>query len=131
VYSSQGDGRVPFIDARDIAAVAAQVLIAPNGHAGQAYTLTGPEPLTNAEALAVITRETGRPVALVPISEDQAMAGMRQAGMPEPMVLAMSSLNRVIAAGWVAEVTEDVPRLLGRSATAWADFVAEHRNAWL
>jgi uncharacterized protein YbjT (DUF2867 family) len=131
VYSSQGDGRVPFIDARDIAAVAAQVLIAPNGHAGQAHILTGPEPLTNAEALAVIARETGRPVALVPISEDQAMAGMRQAGMPEPMVLAMSSLNRVIAAGWVAEVTEVVPHLLGRPATAWADFVAEHRNAWL
>lgn len=60
-----GEGRVPFIDARGIAAVAAQVLIVRNGHAGQAYPPMGSEPLTNAEALAVITRETGRPVALV------------------------------------------------------------------
>lgn len=130
VYSSQGDGRVPFIDARDIAAVAAKVLIEPAAHAGQAYTLTGPEALTNAEALAEIEQTIGRKISLVDISEEQAIAGMRQAGMPEPMVQAMSSLNRVIAAGWVAEVTDDVPQLLSRPVTRWADFVAEHRNVW-
>lgn len=130
VYSSQGDGRVPFIDARDIAAVAARVLREPQSHAGKAYTLTGPQALTNAEALAVIAEQIGRPVQLVAISEEQAVEGMRQAGMPEPMVQTMSSLNRIIAAGWVAEVTDDVQRLLGRPATAWADFVAEHRSVW-
>lgn len=103
VYSSQGDGRVPFIDARDIAAV---------------------------EALAEIEQAIGRKVPLVAISEEQAIEGMRQMGMPEPMVQAMSSLNRVIAAGWVSEVTDDVPRLLGRTATTWPDFVAEHRSVW-
>lgn len=131
VYSSQGEGRVPFIDARDIVAVAATVLRDPAAHAGQAYTLTGPEALTNAEALATIAQATGRPVTLTAISEAQAIDGMRQAGMPEAMVQAMSSLNRVIAAGWVAEVTDTVPRLLGRPAARWADFVAEHRSVWL
>ncbi|GAB4208943.1 MAG: NmrA family NAD(P)-binding protein [Tibeticola sp.] len=130
VYSSQGEGRVPFIDARDIAAVAARILHEPQAHAGKAYTLTGPQALTNAEALAVIAQYIGRPIQLVAISEEQAVDGMRQAGMPEPLVQAMSSLNRVIAAGWVAEVTDDVPRLLGRPATTWADFVAEHRHVW-
>lgn len=131
VYSSQGEGRVPFIDARDIAAVAARVLLDPKAHAGKVYTLTGPQALTNAEALAVIAEHIGRPIQLVAISEEQAADGMRQAGMPEPLVQAMSSLNRVIAAGWVAEVTDDVSRLLGRPAGAWADFVAEHRELWL
>ena len=131
VYSSQGNGRVPFIDARDIAAVAARVLREPQAHAGDAYTLTGPQGLTNAEALAVIAEHTGRPVQLVAISEEQAVEGMRQAGMPEALVQAMSRLNRIIAAGWVAGVTDDLPRLLGRPATAWADFVAEHRDRWL
>lgn len=131
VYSSQGDGRVPFIDARDIAAVAARVLGEPQAHAGKAYTLTGPQALTNAEAVAVIAGHIGRPVQLVAISEEQAVEGMRQAGMPEALVQAISSLNRIIAAGWVAEVTDDLPRLLGRPATAWADFVAEHRDLWL
>jgi uncharacterized protein YbjT (DUF2867 family) len=131
VYSSQGEGRVPFIDARDIAAVATRILREPQAHAGKAYTLTGPQALTNAEALAVIAERIGRPVQLVAISEERAVEGMRQAGMPEALVQAMSSLNRIIAAGWVAEVTDDVPRLLGRPAAAWADFVAEHRDLWL
>ena len=130
VYSSQGDGRVPFIDARDIAAVAARVLREPQAHAGKTYMLTGPQALTNAEALAVIAEHIGRPIQLVAISEEQAVEDMRQAGMPEPLVQAMSSLNRIIAAGWVAEVTDDVPRLLGRPATPWADFVTEHRSVW-
>lgn len=130
VYSSQQEGRIPFIDARDISAVAAKVLTAPAAHSGQAYTLTGPQALTNAEALAIIARVTGRPLSLVPISEDQAISGMRQAGMPELMVQAMSSLNRIIAAGWVAEVTNDVPRLLDRPARTWEDFVSEHRSTW-
>lgn len=131
VYSSQCEGHVPFIDARDIAAVAAKVLVDPAAHAHQAYTLTGPEALTNARALAEIEQATGCKVALVAINEAQAIEGMRRMGMPEPMVQAMSSLNCVIAAGWVAQVTDEVPRLLGRPATRWADFVAEHRNAWL
>lgn len=130
VYSSQGEGRVPFIDARDIAAVADRVLLDPKAHAGKAYTLTGPQALTNAEALAVIAERINRPVRLVAISEEKAADGMRQAGMPEPLVQAMSSLNRIIASGWVAEVTDDVQRLLGRPAAAWADFVTEHRHVW-
>ena len=131
VYSSQGEGRVPFIDARDIAAVAARVLQEPQAHVGKAYTLTGPRALTNAEALAVIAEHIGRPLQLVAISEEQAVEGMRQAGMSEAMVQAMSSLNRIIADGWVTDVTDDVSRLLGRPATAWAEFVAEHRDQWL
>lgn len=131
VYSSQGEGRVPFIDARDIAAVATQILTEPSSHVGQAYILTGPDALTNSEALTVIAQEIGRTVSVIPISEDQAIAGMRQGGMPEPLVQVMSSLNRVIAAGWAAEVTDDVPRLLGRLAIKWTDFVIEYRNVWL
>jgi uncharacterized protein YbjT (DUF2867 family) len=130
VYSSQGEGRVPFIDARDIAAVAAHILLDPQAHAGQVYVLTGPQALTNDEALAEIASHIGRSVQLVAVSEEQAVEGMRQAGMPEPLAQAMSSLNRVIAAGWAAEVTDDVPRLLGRPVTAWTDFVAEHRAVW-
>lgn len=131
VYSSQGEGRVPFVDVRDIAAVATQVLMEPSSHVGQAYILTGPDALTNSEALAVVAQAIGRTVSVIPISEDQAIAGMRQGGMPESLIQVMSSLNRVIAAGWVAEVTDDVPRLLGRLAIKWTDFVTEYRSVWL
>src|SRR3989454_9229658 len=41
IYAPIGDGRVPFIDTRDIAAVAAEVLLHAEAHAGKKYALTG------------------------------------------------------------------------------------------
>src|SRR5215469_6669712 len=45
-YGVQGDGKVSHIDLRDIAAIAVKTLTE-DGHEGKAYTLTGPEALTN------------------------------------------------------------------------------------
>ena len=52
-----GDGAEAFIDAEDIAAVAATTLADPAAHAGAAYTLTGPQALTVAEAAAILSDE--------------------------------------------------------------------------
>ena len=43
-----GDGREAFVDADDIAAVAAATLADPSSHAGAQYAPTGPERLTSA-----------------------------------------------------------------------------------
>jgi uncharacterized protein YbjT (DUF2867 family) len=45
LYGMTGETRVSYIDTRDVAAVAAQVLTSP-GHQGEAYVLTGPEALS-------------------------------------------------------------------------------------
>ncbi len=131
VYSSQGDGRIPFIDVRDIAAVAAAVLTHPQPHFGQAYTLSGNQALTNAEALALISQKIGKPIDLIPITEEAAVEGMREAGMPEALIEFMSSLNQIIAAGGVAETSPDVSRILGREPLSFERFAEDYRDAWL
>ena len=129
-YSSQGQGRIPFIDVRDIAAVAAKVLENPSAHAGQAYVLTGPEALTNREALEHIGQATGKSIALVDIPESAAQQSLRDMGMPEVVVEVMSSLNQVISAGYVAEVTDTVQQLTGHPARTFADFAREYAQVW-
>ena len=52
--SSAGSGKVAFIDARDSCTVAALVL-AEEGHCGQAYRLTGPEAQAIDELAAVMS----------------------------------------------------------------------------
>lgn len=131
LYTSQGNGRIPFIDVRDIAAVAAEVLKNPAAHAGQAYVLTGPEALTNQEALDILGRVLGRTIQHVDIPEAAAVKSMREMGLPDPVVEVMSSLNQLIAAGHVAEVTDTVQRLTGRPARTFADFAREHAGAWV
>jgi uncharacterized protein YbjT (DUF2867 family) len=56
-----GDLRQAFVDAHDVAAVAAAALTTP-GHGGQAYELRGPNALTFAEAVDIISRTSGRQV---------------------------------------------------------------------
>ncbi|MDJ0802058.1 MAG: SDR family oxidoreductase [Desulfobacterales bacterium] len=131
VYSSQGDGRIPFIDVRDIAAVAAAVLTDPQAHVGQAYTLSGSQALTNAEALALISKKTGKPIELIPIPEEAAVEGMREAGMPEALIAFMSSLNQIIAAGRVAETSADVARIIGREPLSFEQFAEDYRDVWM
>jgi NmrA-like family len=61
IFVPAGQGRTGFIDARDIAAVAARTLLE-DGHEGKVYDLTGSEALTYAEVAALITEVLGRPI---------------------------------------------------------------------
>ena len=70
-----GDGACSFVDPRDVAAAAAQVLLEPHGHDGQTYDLTGPEAL-NLHAIAAVLREaTGTHIHYV----DTPLATVRDA----------------------------------------------------
>ena len=64
--SSAADGRVGLIDARDVAAVAAQIAQAPVPHTGKTYWLTGPELLTYTDVAHILTDVLGRPITFQP-----------------------------------------------------------------
>jgi uncharacterized protein YbjT (DUF2867 family) len=61
VYSSSGDGKIPFVDTRDIAACAAVALTRP-GHDGQKYIPTGLEALSHYDTARILSDVIGRPV---------------------------------------------------------------------
>ncbi len=76
-----GEGGIPLIDVRDVAAVAVKALTEP-GHVGKAYDLTGPEVLTMAQVAATLQRVLGRPVTYIPGSERQLRFVMKMLGVP-------------------------------------------------
>jgi uncharacterized protein YbjT (DUF2867 family) len=129
LYGMFGEGRVAFIDARDIAAVAAELLTNP-GHQGASYTLTGPEALSAAEVAERLSAATGRQVRSVDLGPDgyrQALAG---AGMPGWLVDGVVESNTMLAAGHGATVTNEVARLTGRPPRTFAQFAADHQAAF-
>lgn len=125
MYTAAGEGRVSFVDARDVAAAAA-VVLTDEGHEGRTYVLTGPEALTFGEAAVTISAETGRPVQHVDIPADQLVAGMTQLGAPDWLARDVAALQTVYAAGGGAEVSDDIRRLTGREPRTLRDFVREH-----
>lgn len=130
VYMAFADGRVSWIDVRDIAAVATAILTRPEAHVGQSYTLTGPEALTTADVVARINAAAGTHASYIPVSFEQAQASMRSMGMDDWTIGIMDSLNRVVANGWAAATTDTVERLAARPAGTFAQFAQDHAFAW-
>ena len=130
VYLPLAQGRVPYVDVRDIAATAAAVLLDPARHAGKVYTLTGPQALSVEEGLAEIGRATGRQAVYVPVSEEAAATSMRSMGQDEWTIDILASLNRAAAAGELAQTSGDVEAVTGRAPRSFAGFVHDHADAW-
>lgn len=125
-----GNGRVSFVDTRDIAAVAAKVLTDPEAYPQRAMTLTGPEALTFAEAAALLAAELGRPVTYVRQSLLERRRELRVQGEESAYVWVQLVIDVTTRLGLAKTVTQDVSNVLGRPATSLASFVRDHRDCW-
>lgn len=122
----------PFVDATDLAEVAALALTAA-GHAGQNYELTGPRLLTFGDAVEAIAKETGRDVQYIPVTGAEFGAVLEaEFGMPAEEVAGMIDIFATLLDGRNATVTDTVRRLLGREPIDFADYVhdAVAAGAW-
>ena len=130
IYTAAGDGRVPFVHAADIAAVAVAVL---RGQApgNRDYLLTGPQALSYDEVAALITAEAGRPVVHRRLTE-QELAGWlsERAGVPPDFAAALAAMDTAIAGGAEDRVSPDVQTVTGRSPISFKAFAAENRAVW-
>ncbi|WP_246666206.1 NAD(P)H-binding protein [Aquamicrobium sp. LC103] len=115
--------REPFVDAEDIADIAAAALTEP-GHEGRIYEVTGPRLMRFDEAIAEIAEAAGRKVRYVPVSVDEYLAGLRQAGLPEDLVGLLGILTREVLDGRNSYITEGVQQALGRPPRDFRDYAA-------
>src|SRR5829696_7796534 len=129
IFQPVGDARASFIDARDIAAVAARALTE-DGHEGQTYTLTGPEALSYHDVAAKLSEAAGRGIDYVPVSPEQFRAGALSAGLPEWLVSALERLNELFASGQAAVLTDDVRRVGRKEPTTFEQFARDHAEAF-
>lgn len=119
-----GDGRMAGVARADVARSAVAVLLDPAAHAGTAYTMTGPEALTMAEAAAVLSEETVRQVTFHDETLEEAYESRRRWEAPAWQVDAWVSTYTAIKAGEVADVSDDVRRLTGRTPLSLRELVA-------
>jgi uncharacterized protein YbjT (DUF2867 family) len=130
LYLPQGEGRVGYIDVRDVAAVNGIILQDPATHAGKSYTLTGGESLSNADVVQRIGKAIDRTVNYVAVPDEAARAAMAEMGVPKWNIDALISLSQIIAAGYAARLNTSVQDLLGRAPISFERFVADNRAAW-
>jgi uncharacterized protein YbjT (DUF2867 family) len=126
--SSAGQGRSGLVDARDVAAVAAEIITSPAAHAGKTYWLTGPELLSNYDVAAVLSRLLGRTITYRELTFEQNKDAMIRAGIPEQIAeMNAQAFSLTADAEWI---TQDVPSLLGRPARSFEQFTADYAAAF-
>lgn len=116
--------REPFVDAEDIADVAVAALTTP-GHAHALYELTGPDAITFEQAVEEIAAATKRPIRFTPVTLEQYVTAMRDAGVPPDTISFVSYLFTEVLDGRNASTHTGVRDALDRDA---GDFRAYARR---
>ncbi|WP_460498070.1 NAD(P)H-binding protein, partial [Glycomyces tarimensis] len=122
-----GDVGLPVIDPLDIAEVAAATLTE-HGHEGEAYLLSGPEPVTPRGQTRAIAAAIGEAVEFIEQTRDEARQQLLRF-WPEDVVEA--SLD-VIGSPNEAErrISPEVERVLGRGPRTFEDWARRHAAAF-
>jgi NAD(P)H dehydrogenase (quinone) len=113
LVTNQGQGRAAYVTREDCAAAAVAAMLA-GGDGNQAYDVTGPEALGAADLAAL----AGDLVEVVPVTDDEYVAGLIAANLPEPLARGLASFGAGIREGYFSDVTKVVQDLTGRPATS-------------
>jgi uncharacterized protein YbjT (DUF2867 family) len=116
-----GGVREPFVDADDIADVAAAALT-DDRHVGKLYELTGPRLLSFGEALAEIAAATGRKIRLEQISASEFSNLLVAEGVPDGLVGLLLTLFAEVLDGRNESLANGVFEALGRPPRDFAGY---------
>ncbi|GHC59837.1 oxidoreductase [Streptomyces cinnamoneus] len=120
IRTAAGEGRVGFVDADDIAAVAVHALTerqAPNTD----LIITGPQALSYGDIAAILTQVAGRTVTHHQLTYEQ-MRDRLAADIPAGFAALLAGMDHAIAEGAEDRTTDTVQRLTGRPPRTFRAF---------
>ncbi|MDX3104588.1 NmrA family NAD(P)-binding protein [Nonomuraea angiospora] len=123
-----GDRLSALVHERDIAAVAATVLVE-GGHGGRTYVLTGPEAITLRQKVEILGTSIGSHVEYVELTVDEARAKWAADGMGEQTIeFLVHALGDTPEVGYT--VVPTVREITGRDARSFAQWASENADAF-
>lgn len=123
LVTNAGDGGTAYVSREDCARAAAAVL-STDGHEREAYDITGPEAVTQAQVADLLTEITGTAVELVPVGDDAYFDHLFDAGIPQELADVMASFGEATRGGFLSKVSTDVADLTGRPPATLRDVLA-------
>lgn len=124
-----GTAKTSFIDARDVAAVAARLLTT-HDLDNRDFDLTGPEALDHDEVARLLSDATGHTIAYQEIEPDLLRQGLLASGVPADYAEFLLVILGFLKQGYNARTTDAVERILGRAPGAFRDYARDNRAAW-
>lgn len=124
-----GTAKGSFIDARDIAAVAAALLTG-DRFANRAFDLTGDEALDHAQVAALLSAELGRPLRYDDITPEVMRPGLLAAGLPEAYADFLLLILHYFKLGAAERITTAVQDITGHAPRRFAQYARDYREAY-
>jgi uncharacterized protein YbjT (DUF2867 family) len=122
IYTSAGGSvTAPQIATRDIAEIAADVLLA-DGNGYRVIDLAGPEDFSLDREAEIISREIGRPIQVVTVPGEKMAVGMQQGGISPQMSKLFIEMEHAFSEGLTRDVHGDERRI---GKTTYQQFVRE------
>ena len=130
LFVPAGEGRVAFIDVRDVGEIAANIFLAPQLHTGKGYELNGPHAVTFQEVANILTAELGCPIHYQAATVPQYIRHLRKRKMPLIQVMVQTVLHVGLRKGNAEHVSETTAPLLGHPRRSMETYVHDHRHLW-
>ena len=131
LYQPAADGKIGWVDLRDIAAVNVAVLLNPEKYKNQTLTITGSESLSYAEAIEQMNEVLGKETQYVAVPDEAAVSAMTALQFTPFIIDLMISLNHTIVDGYAEEVTDTVEKITHTKPILFRQFVADNKEVWL
>ncbi len=118
-----------FIDARDIAAVAAELIVTEKFNK-QAFNLTGSEALDHDQVAGILSDVSNRDIKFENIPSGQMLEGLLKAGLPRPYSEFMLMILEFFRLGYSAQVTDSVEMITGKKPITFKHYADDYKAAW-
>lgn len=125
LYLPAADSKTNFIDVRDIAAVAVEVLLNSQVHYGQLYALTGPQALDHFEVVQMLSHHHGKTIKYQPQSQEEYITTMVERGWTKEAANYVADLYKIVKTGKENRVSPAVEKILGRQPISFKQHLEE------
>lgn len=129
IFLPVGQAKGSFIDARDIAAVAAALLVK-DEFKNQAFNLTGDEALDHDEVAQILSAATGKKIEYEEISPEAMREGLLGAGLSADYTEFLLMILGYFKAGYAAQITPEVEKITGQKPIRFAQYAQDYKQAW-
>lgn len=125
VYLPEGEGRVSFIDARDVAELSAKILMQPMIFHRQVLEVTGQRSFSKSEVVALLSFHASRRIEFVSITELAAAQSPKMRDLTSWEKEFVLSRHQAVRSGQLAWISGHYEKIMGRPPRAFEDFCAE------
>jgi NAD(P)H dehydrogenase (quinone) len=129
-YTAAGQGKIAHIARDDLAHAAAAALVSKSS-GKNTHTMSGSQQYTTDEIARLVSKATGKSLAVVHVPLEALVDGMKAAGLPEHVARTFASFDDAISRGSLEGNSQEFRALTGVEPTSFEDWLAKNKTAFM